>query len=228
MDQKDKRTVIKAIIKVVLVTVFSAVLLFGIAGTLRWAGPWIIVGFTLLYLILIMTVGLKYFPQTVLGRAESKFTHPWDKLAVILYSISTLAQYSIAGFDHKYSWSTLPDIALFIGIIFYGLGIAITFWVLSENPFAIGSSRIQDDRGQKVIMSGPYRFIRHPMYATTFLIALSTPLILSSLWAFIPAPLIIGSYMYRCFKEDTMLQNQLTGYKEYALKVKYRIIPFIW
>ena len=171
---------------------------------------------------------MKYFPETVRGRAQTKFIYSWDKIAIVVYSISFYSQYLIAGLTYRFSISTFHPLLYVIGFLLYMIGLGITFWVLAINPFATGSSRIQEERNQKLISKGPYRLIRHPMYFSTIIFTLSTPLILCSIWAFIPAPIVIGSFIYRCKKEDTLLINELKGYKEYTQKVKYRMIPLIW
>ncbi len=216
------------LVKYLLLSFISLALLIISSGTFFWIGAWTIFGFDCLYLFIIITVGMKYFPETVHSRAQTKFVHTWDKIAISIYLISYYSQYLISGLTLRFSVSSFHPLSYAMGILLYGIGLGLTFWVFANNPYATGSSRIQEDKNQKVISTGPYRLIRHPMYFAMIFFTLSVPLILCSVWAFLPAPLVVGSFIYRCHKEDTLLIDELGGYKEYTQKVKYRMIPFVW
>ncbi|MDD5540766.1 MAG: isoprenylcysteine carboxylmethyltransferase family protein, partial [Candidatus Marinimicrobia bacterium] len=128
------------------------------------------------------------------------------------------------------SWS--PQLPLYLQVI--GLVMAIIgydvllVWAMVSNAFFVATVRIQKDRSQIVVSRGPYRFIRHPGYLGTLLLHWGVPLMLNSLWAFIPAGLITLVLVIRTFLEDKMLQAELPGYKEYAGRVRYRLLPGIW
>jgi len=220
--------IFNTLIKYLLLSLVTLTVLIISSGNLFWIGAWTIFGFDCLYLFIIITIGMKYFPETVLGRAQTKFIYTWDKIVILIYIISYYSQYLISGLTLRFSISTFHPLLYVIGILLYAIGLGITFWVLATNPYATGSSRIQEERNQKVISKGPYRFIRHPMYFAIIIFICSIPLILCSIWAFIPAPVVFGSFLYRCDKEDKLLYNELDGYKEYSQKVKYRMIPLIW
>ena len=104
----------------------------------------------------------------------------------------------------------------------------LLMWVTATNTYLSRYVRIQDDRGHKVITSGPYHFVRHPMYASNILFFPSIPLLLGSWWAMIPAFMIMGLFTLRTYLEDQTLQVELPGYKEYAQKIRYRLVPGIW
>jgi protein-S-isoprenylcysteine O-methyltransferase Ste14 len=226
--QSDKGFIIKGLFKYLLTYCITMLALFLSSGTISWSGAWIIIGFSLFYMTFLFTFGMKYFPETLLVRAKTTFVYSWDKAAILIYTISFYTLYIIAGIDFRYSWSSFPLAIIILGICMYFLGLLITFWVLATNPYATGSARIQKDDAQKVITSGPYKFVRHPMYFTTVMFAISTPFILDSVWATIISPIIILTFMFRCYKEDILLQKELDGYCEYTKKVKQRMIPFIW
>ncbi|MBN1926764.1 MAG: isoprenylcysteine carboxylmethyltransferase family protein [Prolixibacteraceae bacterium] len=217
-----------AVMKYLLVKLISLTILLVSSGYFLWAGAWTVFGFDVLYLVLLLTVGLKYFPETVLARKQTKFVHKWDKTAILIYSVSFYSQYLLAGLTFRFSLTSFNTTSYILGTVLYAFALGITFWVLATNPFATGSARIQEDRNQKIISSGPYKYLRHPMYFSTIIFSLSTPLILCSLWAYIPFPLVLGSFLFRCYKEDKMLQEGLEGYREYTQKVRYRMVPFIW
>jgi protein-S-isoprenylcysteine O-methyltransferase Ste14 len=210
------------------VVLLSFALLIVSSGNPLWIGAWTIFGFDCLYFIVLLTIGRKHFPETVHGRAQTKFVHTWDKAAILIYSISYYSQYLISGLTYRFSVTTFQPNLYIPGIILYAIGFGITFWVFAVNPYATGSSRIQEERNQKLVSSGPYRIIRHPMYFATVIFTLSIPLVLCSLWAYIPAPVVIGSFIYRTYREDAMLMNELEGYRAYAQGTRFRMIPFIW
>ena len=178
--------------------------------------------------MILVTVGKKHFPETVHGRAQTKFVHSWDKIAILIYSISYYSQYLISGLTYRFSISEFHPLLYVPGVLLYMAGFGITFWVFAVNPYATGSSRIQEERNQELVSNGPYRIIRHPMYFSTIIFTLSIPLILCSPWAYIPTPIVVGSFIYRCFREDRMLMDELEGYQAYAQKTRCRMIPFIW
>lgn len=228
MNTQEKAVVTSALVKYLGVTVVTVSLLFVSAGTVAWAGAWIILGFGILYLVSVATVGMKYFPETVLGRSQTRFVHSWDKRAIIVYSLGYYTQYVISGLDFRYGWSDAGPALVAAGTLLYAAGMALTFLVLFTNPFAIGSARIQAERNHHVVSAGPYRIVRHPMYSSSILFAVGAPLILGSLWALLLSPMVIGSFVYRCAKEDAMLHDELEGYREYAAKVRYRLVPLVW
>jgi protein-S-isoprenylcysteine O-methyltransferase Ste14 len=223
-----KVKIFNAIVKYLLVSFVSLGVLIISSGNLSWVGAWTIFGFDCLYLFVLITIGMKYFPETVSGRKQTKFIYTWDKIAILIYLISYYSQYLISGLTLRFSLSSFHLLLYATGSLLFAIGLGITFWVFATNPYATGSSRIQEERGQKLVTKGPYRFIRHPMYFSIIIFTLSVPLILCSMWAFLPAPLVIASFIYRCSKEDALLSNELEGYKEYKQKVKYRMIPSIW
>src|SRR5690606_20214485 len=134
-----------------------------------------------------------------------------------------------AGLDKLLGWTfpfslQVKIIALAAILLGYGLGT----WALVENRFFSGVVRIQTDRGHHVVTTGPYRFIRHPGYAGALLSYLCMPILFDSLWAWIPTLLLVVVLFIRTALEDKTLQTELPGYKEYAQKTRYRLIPGIW
>jgi protein-S-isoprenylcysteine O-methyltransferase Ste14 len=139
-----------------------------------------------------------------------------------------LVIYIIAGLDERFSWSAEPFWVKALGGIAFALSLAITFWVMKSNTYLSTFVRIQDDRGQTTITGGPYRFVRHPMYAGMLLMSPGMPLLLGSWWALIPGLLNILLFIARTALEDRLLQTELPGYLDYSKKVRFRLIPGIW
>jgi len=135
----------------------------------------------------------------------------------------------LAGMDAvRFRWSSMPFVSVYIGAVLYGLSMALVGWVLCTNPFAESSVRIQHDRGHTVVSSGPYRFVRHPMYVGSCFMYAATGLILGSVWALLDAGLLAILLVVRTALEDRTLRRELAGYEEYASRTRCRLIPGVW
>ena len=154
----------------------------------------------------------------------------WDKIFWVFYAPMFFAVFILASLDAgRFRWTAqLPLSVYIIGYIVYLLSQYITLWSMWVNKFFSTTVRIQTDRGQEVVQNGPYRFIRHPGYVGGILLAISSSLILGSLWGLIPAGGVVFLLIIRTYLEDITLQKELQGYSDYALKVKYRLLPGIW
>ncbi len=123
---------------------------------------------------------------------------------------------------------SVPAVLQVVGVLLLIFSGIVIWWVISVNYYLSRYARIQDDRGQQVVTEGPYRFVRHPMYAMFIPFMLGIGLVLGSWWALVPGGLIGVLYLVRTALEDKMLQEELPGYREYALKVRYRLFPGLW
>lgn len=200
------------------------------AGTFRWPEAWL---FILFYLASVSGVFIwlkKRSPSLLKERmAGKKGSKRWDRTLMMVYSFFLIALLVVPGLDAvRFRWSKVP-LAL-KGIGFLGLfpGLVFAFWAMRENAFASNVVRIQKERGHTVCTTGPYRYIRHPMYAGVILVMLFFPLSLGSLYAYIPASVIIILFIIRASLEDKELQQELPGYKEYSRSVRYRLLPGVW
>jgi protein-S-isoprenylcysteine O-methyltransferase Ste14 len=154
---------------------------------------------------------------------------PWDKLLAPSLAFGALFILIVAGLDRLFGWTVpfaihIKIVALIVIILGYLLG----SWALIENRFFSGVVRIQKDRGHRVVSTGPYRFIRHPGYAGALWAYLATPVLLDSMWAFIPAFLLVAVLVLRTTLEDRTLQQELPGYTEFAETTRFRLIPGLW
>ena len=155
----------------------------------------------------------------------------WDKVLAPLMAISLVfPMVIVAGLDHRCGWSSpvFPLWLILIGFILIALGYGFATWALAENRFFSGVVRIQTDRGHVVCDSGPYRIVRHPGYAGNILPLLGIVLALSSVWTLIPAAAALIITVIRTALEDQTLQGELPGYRDYARRVRYRLIPGIY
>jgi len=210
--------------------IFVAILLFLTAGTVDWIWGWILV---ILYAIWTIANGLiigRRNPELLVERAtRHKDGGDKDTFLLSLIGILTLAKYILAGFDFRYQWSaSVPLWIHLLGCFFAFVGYLLVSWSMFENAYFSLQTRLQLDRGHKVITGGPYQIVRHPGYVGTILFEIFTPLLLGSWWAFIPTSLILILILVRTIHEDNMLMESLDGYHEYAKMVNFRLFPGIW
>jgi len=154
----------------------------------------------------------------------------WDKVLAPLMALSVgFPLVIVAGLDHWFVWSpAFPVWLIVLGFILTSLGYAFAVWALVENRFFSSVVRIQTDRGHVVCDSGPYRLVRHPGYAGNILPLLGIVLALGSVWSLIPAAVALVIAVVRTALEDQTLQEELPGYRDYARRVRYRLIPGIY
>ncbi|NVM23786.1 MAG: isoprenylcysteine carboxylmethyltransferase family protein [Desulfobacterales bacterium] len=154
----------------------------------------------------------------------------WDKVLAPLMALSvSFPLVIVAGLDHRFGWSPIfPLWLIVLGFLLISLGYAFAAWALAENRFFSSVVRIQTDRGHVVCDSGPYRIVRHPGYAGNMLALPGMVLALSSMWTLIPVAVALIIAVIRTVLEDQTLQNELPGYRDYARRVRYRLIPGIY
>ena len=170
-------------------------------------------------------------PETMAARlaiAESKNVTPvWDKvLLAVFWLLGYFVVYWVAG---RTCDPSLPvDAVAIAGAIVYLLSAALTAWALAENRFAEAVSRVQDDREQQVCSTGPYAFVRHPMYSAILMWCVAVVMILPSVWVALTSAVVAAAIVVRTALEDGMLARGLAGYQEYQRSVRWRLIPFVW
>ena len=141
-------------------------------------------------------------------------------------SVGFMAMYIVSGYDHRYSWTVLPD---WVWIFSDGMLVVIMgllFVIFRKNTYLSATIEVQEH--QQVISDGPYALVRHPMYSVALLLFVFTPLSLGSFWALLSLPLMILVLMLRCLDEEIALKKQLAGYEDYCKKVRYHIVPWVW
>jgi len=221
-----KRLVLRVCISLVLILA----IFFIPAGTLRWPQAWV---FLVLYVSAVAGFYL-YTKKKDPGLLKERMSPPknvkaWDRRIIRVYSLLLAAMIVLIGLDAvRFRWS---QVSLGWNVLGFGglfLAMSLAFWATRENTFASQVVRIQEDRGHRVCSTGPYAHVRHPMYAGVILSIISFPPALGSLFAFIPAGFIVGLFILRTSLEDKTLQEELPGYREYAQKVRFRLIPGVW
>jgi protein-S-isoprenylcysteine O-methyltransferase Ste14 len=211
-------------------TVFAGVALFWSAGRINWWPGWVVVGILMVWIIATAIVILRVNPDLLAERlGPKKGAKPWDTAILGVVGVMTLARLIVAGLDYRFGWTggfplTLQIVALVVSV----LGYALVVWATASNAFFSQIVRIQSERGHAVATGGPYQWVRHPAYIGAILFELTVSVLLASWWAFIPGVLNTILFVFRTALEDRTLQNELTGYAEYASQVRYRLLPGIW
>ncbi len=207
----------------------TGVVLFACAGRLAWGEAW---AFLIIYLAGVMANGywsLRHDPEMINERGKiGENAKSWDKAIGLIYTVLLLGTIGVAGLDARFGWSVVSPVVKIVGGIAFSLSMGMTFWVMTANTFLSSFVRIQEDRGHQTVTRGPYRFVRHPMYAGMMFMFWGIPLLLGSWWALVPSILNMALFVVRTALEDKTLQTELPGYKEYTQRVRYRLIPGIW
>jgi protein-S-isoprenylcysteine O-methyltransferase Ste14 len=206
-----------------------AVILFLSAGKLTWLEAWAYLLISLLDVSFNAFYMLRHDPGLINERGKAgENAKSWDKAIGAIYTILQMTTFLVAGLDFRFGWSKMPLILEIVGGLGFALAMALVSWVMTANPFLSTFVRIQDDRGHYAVTSGPYRFVRHPMYSGLFFSFLATALLLGSWWALVPVVMDCILFIVRTTLEDNSLQKELPGYRDYAQKVRNRLIPGIW
>jgi protein-S-isoprenylcysteine O-methyltransferase Ste14 len=216
----------EAITKIVVGIILIGLLLFIPAGTLSWLYGWIFMG--MLFVPMLIAGIVMYFkaPDLLESRLRAKETQSEQKQVIGFSGIMFLLVFILAGLNYRFKWIILPEIAVYIGIAIFLLSYALFGEVLRENRYLSRVIEVQKD--QKVVDSGLYGIVRHPMYFATLFLFLSMPLVLNSLPSFIVMLSYIPIIVKRIRNEEEVLEKELSGYEEYKRKVRYRLIPFIY
>lgn len=216
----------QAILKFSLGVVLVGALIFLPAGTFSFFGGWLLMGILFVPMFLAGIIMLFKSPTLLKSRLDAKEKQKEQSTVLKLSALMFILGFVMAGLDFRFSIFTLPkSVSIIASVVFLGFYIMYAF-VLKQNEYL--SRTIKVEENQKVITTGLYGIVRHPMYTATLGLFLSMPLVLGSLFSF----LIFLSYPFiivkRLKSEEEFLEKELNGYKEYKQKVKYRLIPFIW
>ena len=231
--EKGKRDLasLRATVRTVVLVPLWCSAVFVSAGKIGWVRGWIWLiafggGMAALALLMRCTN-----PDLLKARTNwrHKDTKPFDKVFLAIYVPLELLQPILAGLDAvRFGWSSMPFATVYTGLVLLGMGLALFAWTLVVNPYAETTVRIQKDRDQKVVTSGPYRIVRHPMYIGGILTYPAIALILGSAWALALSGVVAILMVWRTVLEDRTLCRELPGYEEFAAVTRYRLIPKLW
>ena len=228
--QSVKRTVRRGLLAFGAYMLVLAVVMFWPAGGLGWVRGWAFLGTFFAVNVATVVYLWRTNPEIVVARsATHRGTRLWDRVLFFLLNLLVLALFPVAALDNaRFHWSTVPLWLTAVGYVLFLLSMAGIVWVLRVNKFAEMRVRIQAERGQTVVDTGPYAVVRHPFYVLACPLFVSMPLAVGSFWALIPATLAVALLVVRTALEDRMLQRELDGYKDYAARVRYRLVPGVW
>lgn len=203
-----------------------AAVFFGTAGTFRYWEAWLY----LLVLLVPVTLALVYLmrrdPELLERRTRDREPRAGQRRIIGAATFVLILAYVLPGLDHRFGWSEVPVAVVLAADILSLAGYGLFLLVMRENSYA--SRTIAVDAGQKVVTSGPYRHLRHPMYLGAIVMYLAGPIALGSYWALLPALLLPVVLAARILDEERLLVEELPGYREYTAKTRYRLIPGLW
>jgi len=222
----DKQSHKFSITVTAIVTVIVSGPVFILAHWFKWTVGWLYIGIAAATVLINLVCLLRWNPELIAKRSRfGKGTKVWDIVWLAVWGPVVVSVYVVAIREGNMG---LPGIGWLLGTAVFIPGWALVIWAMVVNPFFEKTVRIQTEREHRVISEGPYAYIRHPGYVGFAGWFMSTPLLLSSNWAFIPAVLSVIGLVVRTALEDRMLRLELPGYADYATRVRFRLVPGIW
>ena len=222
----DKELLRQALGKLLLGVLLTALLLFLPAGTLHWWNAWLLMAVLFVPMLIAGLVMLFKAPELLRRRLNAKERQTEQKGVIAWSGLLFIAAFLLAGFGFHFGWYMLPRAWCLLSAGVFLLGYALFGEVLRENEYL--SRTVEVTEGQRVVSTGLYGVVRHPMYFATLLMFLSMPLILGSVYGFLVMLAYLPVLAARIRGEEALLERELKGYSEYKQKVRYRLIPHIW
>jgi protein-S-isoprenylcysteine O-methyltransferase Ste14 len=222
----DSKLFVQAMTKYMFGLLFVGALIFLPAGTFAYWQGWLLICILFIPMFIAGLVMMKKSPELLWKRLNLKEEQDEQKVVILLSGLMFLAAFIVAGLNYRFGWILLPAWVSYAAATVFLAAYALYAEVLRENAYLSRTVEVQE--GQKVIDTGLYGIVRHPMYMTTLLLFLSMPLVLGSILSFVITLLYIPIIAKRIRNEEQVLENGLEGYTEYKKRVKYKVIPFIW
>ncbi len=202
------------------------VMLFLPAGTFYYPNGWLFILLLSVPMLVMGIVMLLKAPKLLESRLDNKEKMGSQKLVVLCFALIFLGTFVLSSLDFRFGWSSVPPVIVIIASALFLIGYGLYAEVSRENAYLSRTVEVQE--GQRVIDTGLYGIVRHPMYFATLFMFLPLPLILGSFWGLIPVAFYVPVILFRLLEEEKFLLASLEGYGEYKEKVKYRLIPFIF
>ncbi len=225
-QQEMKSLIKKIIIRFSFLPVFLGLLILAPAGTFNYWQVYVYFAILVAPMTFVLFYFLRRDPKFLERRTKGKEKEKQQISIAILSAFVFLAGFIIPGLDHRFGWSNVPMHISIAAHIIILLGYLIIFFVFKQNSYA--SRIIEVNKNQKIISTGLYGIVRHPMYIGVLIMFIPTPIALGSYWGLIPFALLPVSLVLRILNEEKVLSDNLKGYKEYCQKTKYRLIPLVW
>jgi protein-S-isoprenylcysteine O-methyltransferase Ste14 len=227
--QAPDRLIVRLLKSLVVGVAGLGLLLFLPAGTLAYWQAWVLIA---IFVLGSNAIGLYlaiHDPELLARRKQAgpqAETRLAQKIIITVMIVALIGMFVLSALDHRFGWSAVPAPVSLAGHVLAAVGLYITFLVVRENTFSAANIKVFKD--QKVISTGPYALVRHPMYSGTLLAVLASPPALGSWWGLLPALLAIPMLVWRILDEEKLLNAELPGYADYTRKVPYRLVPFGW
>ena len=222
----DKKLFFQALTKFIFGLILICALLFIPAGTIDYPNGWLFICLLFLPMFIVGIIVFIKSPALLRRRLNAKEEQDEQKIVLFASGIMFLLSFALAGLNFRFGWFSLPGIIIIIASIIFLLSYIMYGEVLRENAYL--SRTVEVSENQKVVDTGLYGLVRHPMYTSTIFLFLSMPLVLDSIFSFIVMLIYPMIIIFRIKNEEEFLEKELMGYKEYKEKVKYRLIPYLW
>ena len=222
----DIKLMASAGIKLLMGLVLVGLLIFLPAGTIRFFNGWLLVAVLFVPMLIAGVVMALCSPELLKKRLNAKEKENEQKSVVAMSGILFVAAFVVAGLNYRYGWVVMPSRAVWSAVVLFLLSYTMYAEVMRENAYLSRTIEVQE--GQKVVDTGLYGIVRHPMYTATVLMFLAMPLVLGSLPSFVIMLMYVPLIVKRIRNEEKVLLDGLDGYEEYCRKVKYRIVPFLY
>jgi len=229
-DEKNseiKSLILQATGKFTFLFILLGLCFFLTAGTMLFWEAWLFIGIFFVMMLFFLRFLVKNDPDLLRRRLQTGEKRKKQKIIRKISNIVLLIMLLLPGLDRRWNWSSVPIWLVLVSDVIFALGYMMFFRVVKENSFLSITVQVEQ-KVQKVITTGPYSYVRHPMYTSVLMMFGIMPLALGSYWGLIPLPFLILSIVLRVLDEEKMLCEELEGYKDYMQRTKYRIIPFIW
>lgn len=217
---------LNALSKALLGLILFGAMLFLPAWTLSYPGAWLLIALLFVPMLILGTVLAVKAPALLKKRLDHKEKQATQKGVIAFSGLLFLACFVLSALDFRFGWSSVPTWCVVVSSVLFLLGYGGYGEVLRENAYLSRTVEVQE--GQKVVSTGLYGVVRHPMYLATLFLFLPMPLILGSLWGLIPIAIYPVLIVIRILNEEALLTKELDGYADYKKKVRYRLIPYIW
>ena len=216
----------EALVKFSCGLLLVGLLLFLPAGTLGYGRGWLLMA--LLFVPMLIAGFVMFFkaPDFLKKRLDAKEKQSSQKGVVAFSGLMFVAGFVVAGLDHRFGWSNMSSWLVAVASVLFVVSYALYAEVMRENAYLSRTVQVQEN--QRVVDTGMYAIVRHPMYAVTIVLFLMMPLVLGSYYALIPFAFYPAAIVVRLKEEEKLLTRELAGYRAYKRKVRYRLIPFIW
>lgn len=222
----DRSLFVQAVVKYLVGIILFSVLLFIPAGTLYYWNAWLLIGVLFIPMLIVGIILAIKNPELLRKRLNAKEQESEQKSVMLLSALMFVSGLVVAGLDYRYQWLVLPRWLILAATILFLCGYLLYTEVLRENAYLSRTIEVQEN--QKVVDTGLYGIVRHPMHTAAIMLFLSMPLVLGSFFSFIIFLMYPAIIVKRIANEEEVLEKSLEGYSEYKRRIKYRLIPFIW